>query len=181
LCQAESLAIVPGTIPIASIVANSSTSTGLEWQAPAGGSTFAGASATNGNGVTLSVANNTYVAVTFATENFDTDTYHSTSSNTSRMTIPAGKGGYYQVNGSIRWNNNTSGERDLYIYKNGVQYARSIIEANAQYPTHYITAIISVVATDYLELFVWQNSGITITAETPQGSGCIFSIGYLGA
>jgi hypothetical protein len=28
---------VPGTIPIASIVANSATATGLEWQAPAGG------------------------------------------------------------------------------------------------------------------------------------------------
>jgi len=37
LCQAESLAIVPGTIPIASIVADSSTATGLAWSAPAGG------------------------------------------------------------------------------------------------------------------------------------------------
>jgi hypothetical protein len=37
LCQAESLAIVPGTIPIASIVADSSESTGLKWAAPAGG------------------------------------------------------------------------------------------------------------------------------------------------
>ncbi len=37
MCQAESLAIVPGTIPEASIVANSSTSTGLEWAAPASG------------------------------------------------------------------------------------------------------------------------------------------------
>jgi hypothetical protein len=37
LCQAESLAIVPGTIPIASIVADSSTATGLAWSAPASG------------------------------------------------------------------------------------------------------------------------------------------------
>jgi hypothetical protein len=37
LCQAESLAIVPGTIPRASIVADSSTATGLAWSAPAGG------------------------------------------------------------------------------------------------------------------------------------------------
>jgi hypothetical protein len=37
LCQAESLAIVPGTIPIASIVADSSTATGLAWAAPSGG------------------------------------------------------------------------------------------------------------------------------------------------
>jgi len=154
----------------------------IKWATPAGGSsTFAGASATNAGGTTLSVANNTYVAVTFGTENFDTDSYHSTSSNTSRMTIPSGKGGYYQVNGSIRWNNNTSGERNLYIYKNGVEYARSIIAANNQYPTVNVTSIISVVATDYLELFVYQTSGITIAAETAQSSGCSFSIGYLGA
>jgi hypothetical protein len=37
LCQEESLAIVPGTIARVSIVANSATATGLEWQAPAGG------------------------------------------------------------------------------------------------------------------------------------------------
>jgi hypothetical protein len=37
LCQAESLAIVPGTIPIASIVADSAEATGLKWAAPAGG------------------------------------------------------------------------------------------------------------------------------------------------
>jgi hypothetical protein len=164
------------------LTADSSTATGLKWATPAAGSsTFAGASATNAGGTTLSVANNTYVAVTFATENFDTNTYHSTSSNTSRMTIPSGKGGYYQVNGSIRWNNNTSGERDLYIYKNGVEYARGIIKANDQYPTSIVTAIISVVATDYLELFVYHNSGITLAAETAQSSGCLFSIGYLGA
>jgi hypothetical protein len=38
LCQAESLAIVPGTIPIASIVADSAAATGLKWAAPASGS-----------------------------------------------------------------------------------------------------------------------------------------------
>jgi hypothetical protein len=37
LCQAESLAIVPGTIPIASIVADSAEATGLKWAAPSGG------------------------------------------------------------------------------------------------------------------------------------------------
>jgi hypothetical protein len=53
LCQAESLAIVPGTIPRASIVADSSTATGLAWAAPAGGgmtllstTTLSGASTT---------------------------------------------------------------------------------------------------------------------------------------
>ena len=36
-CQAHSSAIVPSTIPSYSIVANSATATGLEWQAPSGG------------------------------------------------------------------------------------------------------------------------------------------------
>jgi hypothetical protein len=37
LCQAESLAIVPGTIPIASIVADSTQTTGLKWAAASSG------------------------------------------------------------------------------------------------------------------------------------------------
>ena len=36
-CQAQSSAIVPSTIPSFSIVADSSTATGLKWAAPAGG------------------------------------------------------------------------------------------------------------------------------------------------
>jgi hypothetical protein len=150
------------------------------WATPAGGATFAGASANN-TSATLSVPNITFTAITFAQENFDTDGYHSTSSNTSRMTIPTGKGGYYQVNGSVRWDNNTTNDRNLYIYKNGAEYVRSILTPSAAYPTQSVNAIISVAATDYLELFVYQASGGTRTAETSQDDGCIFSIGYLGA
>jgi hypothetical protein len=56
LCQAESLAIVPGTIPIASIVADSAAATGLKWAAPSGGAmiltkaqSFSASSAVNVN------------------------------------------------------------------------------------------------------------------------------------
>jgi hypothetical protein len=53
LCQAESLAIVPGTIPIASIVADSATATGLKWAAPSGG----------GSGLTL-IERSTFTSTT---------------------------------------------------------------------------------------------------------------------
>jgi hypothetical protein len=162
------------------LTADSTQSLGLKWAAPASGATFAGASATN-TSATQSIPNITFTALTFAQENFDTDGYHSTSTNTSRMTIPAGKGGYYQVNGSVRWDNNTSQDRSLYIYKNGAEYVRTILEPNAIYPTQSVTAIISVAATDYLELFVYQASGGSRTVETKQDAGSIFSIGYLGA
>ena len=39
-CQAHSSAIVPSTIPSSSIVADSSTATGLKWEAPSGGGTY---------------------------------------------------------------------------------------------------------------------------------------------
>ena len=162
------------------LTADSSEATGLKWAAPASGLTFAGASVNN-TSATLSVPNITATAIIFAQENFDTDAYHSTVSNTSRLTIPAGKDGYYQVNGSVRWDNNTSASRDLYIYKNGAEYVRSSLTPSAQYPTQNVTAIMYLVATDYIELFCYQASGGTRTAETSQDDGCMFSIGYLGA
>jgi hypothetical protein len=55
LCQAESLAIVPGTIPIASIVADSAQATGLVWQAPVSG----GMTLLNTGGTTLSSSSTT--------------------------------------------------------------------------------------------------------------------------
>ncbi len=50
MCQAESLAIVPGTIPEASIVADSAEATGLKWQAASSG----GMTLINTGGTTLS-------------------------------------------------------------------------------------------------------------------------------
>jgi len=62
LCQAESLAIVPGTIPIASIVADSAEATGLKWAAPAGG------------GKVLQVVSGTYSTQTVIASTSYTDT-----------------------------------------------------------------------------------------------------------
>jgi len=64
LCQAESLAIVPGTIPIASIVADSAETTGLKWAAPAsgGGMTLinSGGTALSGTSTQISSIPDTY-------------------------------------------------------------------------------------------------------------------------
>jgi hypothetical protein len=63
LCQAESLAIVPGTIPIASIVADSAEATGLKWQAPAsgGGMTLLATHTLSGTTSTISGISTSYV------------------------------------------------------------------------------------------------------------------------
>jgi hypothetical protein len=62
LCQAESLAIVPGTIPIASIVADSTQTTGLKWQAPAsGGMTLLSTTTLSSTTTTINISDTSYV------------------------------------------------------------------------------------------------------------------------
>ena len=52
-----------------------------------------------------------WVAVTFDTERFDTDTIHSTSTNTSRLTINTG--GKYLIGGAVTFTANATGQRQL--------------------------------------------------------------------
>ena len=100
------------------LTADSTTATGLKWATAASTTpTFVGASAYKS--ANQSISNNTTTSVTFNTENFDTDGFHDNSTNTSRFTVPTGKGGYYLVNGSITFAANTSGIRSVYVYKNG--------------------------------------------------------------
>ena len=68
------------------LTADSSEATGLKFATPASGSTFVGASASNST--TQSIANNTHTVVLWDTEQFDTDAFHSTSSNTKSTTRP---------------------------------------------------------------------------------------------
>jgi hypothetical protein len=98
-----------------------SGATAPEWATPAGGTpAFVGCSLTKS--ANQSVSNATATAVTWDTELKDTDAFHSTSSNTSRVTIPAGKGGMYLVTGQLSFASNSTGLRNCEIKKNGVGY-----------------------------------------------------------
>lgn len=141
------------------LTADSTAATGLKWAAAASGATFSGVLC--GNTSSMSVSNNTFTAITWATEDFDTDGFHSTSSNTSRITIPAGKAGYYQVNGLLQADNNSTGGREIRIYKNGSPVKGALSPASAQYPSIEVNAIISLAVGDYIEVFYMQTSGST--------------------
>lgn len=54
---------------------------------------------------TQSINASTDEALTWNAEDHDSDGFHDTSSNTSRITIPAGLGGYYLVSVGLRWAN----------------------------------------------------------------------------
>jgi len=151
------------------------------WSTPGSGSNYVGVSLYN-SASTFSISNATNTALTFDSENFDTDGFHSTSSNTSRITIPSGKEGKYQITGALTWAN-AGGARRLDIFKNGTVYCRVQDFGDASNQTYQnISAVLNLGANDYVELFVFQNSGSSLNiygATAP--IWCWFEASRLGA
>jgi hypothetical protein len=159
------------------LVADSTAATGLKWAKSAN---FVGCSLSNST--TQSIANNTVTTVTFDSEFFDTDSFHSTSSNTGRITIPTGLGGKYMVNASMRFDPSLTGTKKMSIFLNGSTELVAVEEALLanDYAVSAKSVILSLAAGDYLELKVSQNSGAALlfygrNFEVP------FSVQYLGA
>jgi hypothetical protein len=163
-------------------VADSVETTGLKWVAPAGAS-FVGTNVSKSAAQSISTL--TATAVTWDVEAFDTDAIHSTATNTSRFTIPTGKGGYWQISPVINWaDQSAAGVRQLKIFKNGV-----VVKSSHFYPTSDATMVntyayvINVAAADYVEVYVVQTSGGSVNIygnnADDQMSNC--SMNYLGA
>ena len=164
------------------LTADSTTSTGLKWSTLSSSPTFAGCSAQNSASLTINSA--TWTAITLNSEEFDTDGFHSTSTNTSRMTIPSGKVGKYLINGIIRYEGyNGWINAETAIYKNGSK-AKSVSQFSNGTTggafTFTISGIFDAAVGDYFEFYVWQNSGVSRAYYIDSTNGA-FQITYLGA
>jgi hypothetical protein len=163
------------------LTADSAEATGLKWAAPAAGG-FVGCSVYDSN-ATQSIATGTDTVVTFNSEFFDTDGFHSTSSNTGRITIPSGKGGKYLFIASGLWVSLASG-KEFRFYKNGNQLLSYGLTSASGVAGSSIVAIIDLVATDYIEFRVVQGSGGNADLyKSGGGAGeyAYFQCQYLGA
>jgi len=154
-----------------------SGATAPEWGAASAGG-FVGVKCTSSASQTI--ANNTTTVLTWDVEEFDTDAFHSTVTNTGRITIPAGKAGYYRIFGYVNGDNNATGSRYLMIYKNAVSVAESLLTPSTFYPTNTISTILNLAVSDYVELRYAQSSGTSQSAFT-QGVYGTFQATYLGA
>jgi hypothetical protein len=160
------------------LTADSAETTGLKWATPAGGSsTFVGCSLYKS---TQSVPNATYTALTFDSELYDTNGFHNNSTNNTRITIPSGKAGYYEVAFANPLGANTTGDRIYHIYKNGSLISEHGGTPSAVYPVHEGKQNLLLAAGDYLELYFYQASGSSMNI-TYSSTGGYFSVAFLGA
>lgn len=112
------------------------------------------------NSASQSPANITETALTFDSERFDTDNMHSTSVNTSRITINTA--GLYSIAGMMSWAANGTGIRQIGIRLNGATYVALVLVASSgagAATLMNVGTLYRFAVNDYVELVGYQSSG----------------------
>lgn len=143
---------------------------------PSADAVFSGAQVYNSSAFTIT--NNTLTLLTYNSERYDTDDYHSTSSNTDRMTVPSD--GYYLLVANVSWNSNTNGYRNLTINTSLRGAVGQVLGPPGSIGPHQVcVAVAEMSAGDYAYVRVSQNSGGNLGISAT-GSGTDFSITRIG-
>jgi hypothetical protein len=166
------------------LVADSTASTGLKWATPSSGATFTGVAVTKT--ANQSIADTTYTVVSFNSEIADVGGYHDNATNNSRLTVPAGKAGYYYAYFSVAFAGNaTNGAqgRRAFIMLNGsvaslCNFQTPVAAANTVSLTS--SNIFNLAVGDYLEVAAFQTSSSAINLLGGDYYA-VFGMTYLGA
>jgi hypothetical protein len=133
------------------------------------------------NNVAISCASGSYTTLTFNSEYFDTDAIHSTSTNTSRLTVPTGLGGKWVIFTNIYCYSVANGYYTVKFQVNGNDKNRQALyhfgNSNAQ--TIAFSQPFSLNAGDYVEVLLYQNTGANRNADTDEYGG--FGMMRIGA
>ena len=112
----------------------------------------------------LTIPATTDTIITLPSEDFDTDAFHSTSTNTGRITIPAGKAGKYQFNAYAFLSSSPGAYARLRIYKNGTAVGLGLKDGTLQgidgfgYLAAQGSIVLNLAVADYVEIgFFTQN------------------------
>lgn len=120
-----------------------------------------------GSGVGAKAYNSTTQTVngdavlTLDSEEFDTDEFHSTSSNTGRMTIPTGLGGKYLVQGGAYF---AASGGWLGIVKNSSAYGGAVRSFESTTGNVYgqVSTILDLAAGDYVQLLANTSASVSV-------------------
>ena len=161
------------------LTAASGEATGLQWAAPAGAS-FSGVSVYNS--ATQVIADSTFTVLTFDSEEFDTDSYHSTITNTGRITCTSE--GKYLFNAQATFPIGTTGRLLMRFRKNGVTTVETgtfdYAFGSSGDDSVSISKILDVEENDYFEFLVYQTTGGDLDCFSGLATTW-FQAAYLGA
>jgi hypothetical protein len=142
------------------LTADSTAATGLKWTTVSTSPTFVGVGLVL-NGTSTSITQNTQLTFAFASEEYDTNTFHDNSTNNQRITIPTGYGGKYLITNQIMCPDDWNGYAYSYLYKNGSALNSIGLYNDGRFGSLALTSgvnaligstIITLAAADYLEL-----------------------------
>ena len=114
---------------------------------------------------TQSVNHDTATALTFDSEDFDSDGMHSAGASPTRITIPANGGGLYLLIGQANFAADADGQRQLRLRKNGTT---DLVIANQPVATATTATIMQIqtlavlAAADYIELQAYHEAGAAL-------------------
>ena len=130
------------------------------------------------NNGTQSIPDSTPTALTLGTEYWDTESMHSTSALTSRVTFPTT--GVYLVGASVAWAANATGTRTLLIRGDGstnIAQVSTPVNSGSYATVQSLCIPMLATAGGYVEALVTQDSGGALNATT----GATFADGVLWA
>jgi hypothetical protein len=114
------------------------------------------------------ITDDTDTMVAWNAEEYDTDTMHSTSTNTTRLT--ATTGGRYEFSCRIVFAANSTGYRRLKMWKNGA--AGTLIDSDIDnsptagaFSRLFCSSWVTLAAGDYIEAQVYQDSGGDLSVQ----------------
>lgn len=125
-----------------------------------------------------SLAAATFTQMLFASEEYDTSAMHDGTTNTGRLTVPAGEGGLYMVMATANLAQSANaGGIVLQVRKNGAGSTAATLQGSSNLftsltanvtPSCSVSGLIRLAAADYLELYVAQNSSgaVLLTGST---------------
>lgn len=133
-----------------------------------------------------SLVNGVWTAVNFDTEVIDTDSQHSTVSNTSRVVIGTTLG-WYRCSGVVTFSGSATGSRygaKLALNGTDVNGAQNLFAnySSSVQQTASLAAIFvqSTLSTDYVELLGFQSSGGAMNTQITSALRPCFSVEYMG-
>jgi hypothetical protein len=118
--------------------------------------------------------------IPFDTETHDTDTIHSTVTNTTRLTCVTT--GVYSIGASLMYAANATGNRDAYILLNNTTFIAADNQSARATGGTTLTpqTIYPLTAGDYVELVTYQTSGGALNVEAYDAIGIAFWMQRIG-